>query len=231
MPMTSPARKKEPLPPRTAFTVSVAVHAAIVGALVYVFWSPKPPARVQVFELVSLEAPKLRPLAPKEPDPPAAAPEEPAAPPEAPRLTSDPKTPAPAKPEPKKVRPVQDSSLPVRETPREAVSNSPVQVTNAPGNPRMNFWAGRVKAKIEQRWNPPLGIEVDLPAKTVMRFRVSLEGEISSVEVSQSSGSKLLDDEAKNAILRTATLPPPPVSESFSEDFLQVSYEFIYRGH
>jgi len=235
-PGLAPGRRPESSP-RKAFVVSAGVHAVLLGALVYALWAPKRPVRVEVFELVSLEPPKLRPLAPKTPEPPPPPEEEPKAPtraPEAPKLTSTPKNPVPqSKPEPKRPSPpALDTArnLPVKETPRENANLSPVQVANAPANPRMSFWAGRVKAKIERLWNPPLGIDVDGPAKTVVRFRVSLDGAVSNVEVTQGSGNKQLDDEATRAVKRTETLPPPPVSESFSEDFLQVSYEFIYQG-
>ena len=226
---------RKPASPKKAFVISALVHFVLVAALVTAFWAPKRPPRVEVFELVSLEPPKLRPLAPKNPDPPP-PPEEKVETraPEAPKLTSTPKKPVPqSKPEPKKPPPpTLDTArnLPVKEIPRENSNTSPVQVSNAPANPRMNFWAGRVKAKIEQKWNPPAGIDVNGPAKTVVRFRVSLQGAVSDIEVSQSSGNKQLDDEATRAVKRTESLPPPPVSESFTEDFLQVSYEFIYQG-
>lgn len=231
-----PAAPAAPL--SRAVIASALVHAALAGALVYVFWQPPRPARVEVFELVSLEPPKLRPRAPKTPEPPPPPEEKPleTRAPEAPKLTPTPKNPAaPSKPEPKKPPPpVLDTAknLPVREVARENSTANPVQVTNAPSNPRMSFWAGRVKAKIEQRWNPPVGIDVDGPAKTVVRFRVSLDGIISNVEITQSSGNKQLDDEATRAVKRTESLPPPRtvVPADFSEDFLQVGYEFIYKG-
>jgi protein TonB len=239
-PRQPPARDARPptASPRKALVASALVHAVLAGALVYVFWQPPRPARVEVFELVSLETPKLRPLAPKTPEPPPPPEEKPleTRPPEAPKLTSTPKNPVPSpKPEPKKpTPPVVDTakSLPVKEVARENSNLSPVQVTNAPSNPRMSFWAGRVKAKIEQRWNPPVGIDVDGPAKTVVRFRVSLDGVISNVEITQGSGNRQLDDEATRAVKRTENLPPPRtvVPADFAEEFLQVGYEFIYQG-
>ena len=223
--------------PNRALIVSAIVHAILVGALIYVFWQPPRPPRVEVFELVSLEPPKLRPLAPKTvepPPPPEETPVETRAP-EAPKLTSTPKKPVPpSKPEPTKpAAPTQDTAknLPVREIVRENTNSNPVQVSNAPVNSRMNFWAGRVKAAIGGRWNPPMGIDVEGPAKTVVRFRVSMKGEVSGVEISQSSGNKQLDEEGTRAVKRTENVPPPPVPSDFSEEFLQVSYEFIYQGH
>jgi len=234
----TPVRRAE-TSPRKAFVVSALVHAVLLGALIYALWTPQRPARVEVFELVSLEPPKLRPLAPKTPEPPP-PPEEKKVEtraPEAPKLTSTPKNPVPqSRPEPKRpTPPTLDTAknLPVKETPRENANLSPVQVTNAPSNPRMGFWARRVKTQIEIKWNPPLGIDVDGPAKTIVRFNVPVDGGAASgITLVQSSGNKLLDEEAIRAVKRTETLPPsrsflPP---DFSEDFLQVSYEFIYQG-
>jgi protein TonB len=236
---TRPLESLRPRGPdsRAGWIVSGLIHGVLIAALLYVFWKPAPPARVEVFELVSLEAPKLRPLAPKNPEPPPPPEEkvEETRAPEAPKLTSTPKNPVPAsKPEPKKPPPpVMDTSksLPVKEAVRENANLNSVQVENAPVNSPMNFWAGRVKAKIERLWNPPMGIDVEGLAKTVVSFRVSRSGEVSAVEISKSSGNKQLDEEGTRAIKRIENLPPPPVPESFSEDFLQVRYEFIYHGH
>jgi protein TonB len=239
-PRQPPVRDTRPpvASPRKAVIASALIHAALAGALVYVFWQPPRPARVEVFELVSLETPKLRPLAPKTPEPPP-PPEEKKVEtraPEAPKLTSTPKNPVPSsKPEPKKPPPpVVDTakSLPVKEVARENSNLSPVQVTNAPANPRLSFWARQVKVKIGQRWNPPMGIDVNGVVKTTLRFRVSMDGAISNVEITESSGNKQLDDEATRAVKRTDNLPPPrnSLSPDFSEEFLQVSYEFIYQG-
>jgi TonB family protein len=252
-PSSSPPRPKPPASspgetlrgarndsPRRAWIVSAVVHGILVAALLYVFWKPARPARVEVFELVALETPKLRPLAPKtvEPPPPPEEKKIETRAPEAPKLTSTPTKPVPqSKPEPTKPPPPTadtSKSLPVKEVVRENANLSPVQVTNAPANSRMNFWAGRVKAKIEQKWNPPVGIDVDGPAKTVVRFNVDLDkGAISNVTITTSSGNKLLDEQAVGAVRRTETVPPPRsvLSPDFSEEFLQVSYEFIYQGH
>ena len=215
---------------RRAWIVSALMHVLVIAGLAtFALLAPPPPPTVAIFELVSVEKPKLRPLAPKTPEPPP-----PETPPESRPPVAKPKQPAPPKPEPKVVRPAApDTSLPVRETQREHATNSPVQVSNVPSNPRLAFWAGRVKAIVESKWNPPRGIEVDGPVKTEVRFLVAVEdGVISRVEVGQSSGNKLLDDEAVRAVRRQASLPPPRASlpESFTEEFLQVSYEFVYKG-
>lgn len=207
------------------------VHGAFLVVLFgYALFAPKPKRVVAVFELVSAERPKLRPLAPKDPEPPVEKPPEPTRAPEAPALTSKPKNPVSAsKPEPKVTRPAPpDPTLPVKEVPQENSNNNPVQVSNAPADPRLASWAGRVKRLVEQKWNPPSGVGAENGAKTVISFEVQRDGNIENVTVKQSSGTQLLDDLAKRTIQRLERVAPIP--ESFPGDLLKVSYEFIYNG-
>lgn len=230
-PPSAPRPVADP-PPRTRdrwLAIVLTAHCGVLAALLgYSLLAPKPKPVVAVFELVSAERPKLRPLAPKEPEAPVEKPPEPTRPPDAPALTSKPKTPVtPAKPEPKVVRPAPpDPTLPVKEVAAE--NSNPVQVSNAPSDPRLAFWAGRVKRIVEQKWNPPSGIDAGNGAKTVISFDVQRNGDIENVTVKQSSGSQLLDDLAKRTIQRLEHVAPIP--ESFPGDLLKVSYEFIYNG-
>lgn len=211
-----------------SFVLAVALHVVLIGGVfVWSLFKPKPAPVVAVFELVSVEKPKLRPLAPKSPEPPPEKPAE-SRPPEAPALTPKPKpAPAPAKPEPKTTQPAADPTLPVKDVARENTSHNLV-VSNAPSNPQLSFWAGRVKRLVESRWNPPRGIDVEGPAKTVVSFEVERSGKVGAVEIMHSSGNTLLDDLAKRTIMRLEGIPPIP--ENFPGDLLKVSYEFIYNG-
>jgi protein TonB len=216
--------------PDRSLTVVTLVHGAALALLCgYALFAPKPKPVVAVFELVSAERPKLRPLAPKTPEPPPVEKPPESRPPEAPALTPKPKNPVPAtKPEPKVARPTPpDTTLPVKEVARE--NSSPVQVENSPSDPRLAFWAGRVKKLVESRWNPPSGVDAQNGAKTVISFEVQRNGEIEDVSVKQSSGSVLLDDLAKRTIQRLEKVAPIP--DNFPGDLLKVSYEFIYNGN
>lgn len=205
------------------------LHVALIGGLLaWSFFSPAPQPVVAVFELVSVERPQLRPLTPKSPEPPAEKPAE-SRPPEAPALAPKPKpAPAPAKPEPKATQPAADPSLPVKDVARENTSHNLV-VSNAPSNPMLAMWAGRVKRLVESRWNPPQGIDIPGTAKTVVSFEVERSGTINAVEITSGSGNTLLDDMAKRTILRLEKVPPIP--PNFTGDLLKVSYEFIYSGN
>jgi hypothetical protein len=68
---------------RRSLVVSALLHAGIVAALAcWALFAPAPPPVTAVFELVAMEQPRLRPLAPKAPEPPPEAPPESRPPPE-----------------------------------------------------------------------------------------------------------------------------------------------------
>ena len=216
---------------RPAWLVSLLLHAGVIVMLAaWAVLAPKAPPATAVFELVSTETPKLRPLAPKTPEPPAEAPPE-SRPPPAPVPAPAPKAkPVPSKPDPKHTRPVPpDPNLPVRDAPAENQALSAVKA-NVPSDPRLAFWAARVQKLVEIQWNPPSGLDTPRGTKVVVAFVVSREGgKPGAVEIVQASGSPMLDDLARRAILRLETIPPIP--ESFPEDRLKVSYEFLYNGN
>jgi protein TonB len=215
---------------RRAWVVSALLHAGIVLALAgWALFAPAPPPVTAVFELVSVERPRLQPLAPKAPDPPPEAPPE-SRPPPAPAPAPKPAKPVAAKPDPRNARPVPpDTTLPVRDVPAPNQALSAVKA-NVPSDPRLAFWAARVQRQVEQLWNPPKGIDAPDGAKAVVAFVVSREGgKPDLVEIIKGSGSPMLDDLARRAILRLENIPRIP--ENFPEDRLKVSYEFIYHGN
>lgn len=219
-------------PPAAGWLFSILIHAGVVLALVAVhFWAPPPPpATPVVFELVNVEQPRLRPVAPPTPQPPPETRRPETRPPDPPKLAPKPEQTKPepeqkASPEPE---PAPDTSLPEEDPPPETGRLATTLVANIPSDPRLAFWAGRVRRIVEAQWNPPAGIDVQGRVKTVIGFRVGRGGEISGVEVSDGTGNALLDELAMRTILRVERLPPIP--ESFPEDMLSVSYEFIYQG-
>jgi protein TonB len=214
---------------RKAWIVSALLHAGIVLALAgWALFAPAPPPATAVFELVAVEQPRLRPLAPKAPEPPPEAPPESRPPPE---VAPAPQTKKPvAKPDPRHARPAPpDTSLPVRDAAAQNQALTAVKA-NVPSDPRLAFWAARVQRLVESKWNPPSGLDAARGSKTVVAFQVTRGGgKPAAVEIAKGSGSPMLDDLARNAILRLETIPPIP--ESFPEDRLKVSYEFIYNGN
>jgi periplasmic protein TonB len=224
---------KEPVTQNFAVLISVLVHAlAILFIGLSALLAPHRPSTVPVFEIVNLEKPKLRPLTPKTvkpPEPPPPEPEE-VKPPEAPKLTPKPTNAVqPKKPEPKVVREKEDESKPVKEVVQEQqVLTQPDVQVSVPQDPRLSFWAARVKKKVDQLWNPPAGIDVAGKVKAVITFKVSRDGTITSQSVSESSGNASLDDLALMTIKRLETVPPIP--ENFPNDEIEVGCEFLYQG-
>lgn len=227
------AKGNEPLTQNLATLISVLVHA--LGMLMLglsALLAPHRPSAVPVFELVNLEPPKLRPLTPKvqpPPEPPKPEPE-PTPPPEAPKLTPKPtKAVAVKKPEPKVTKPREpEDKTPPKEVVQEQQVLTPQIVSHVPADPRLSFWASRVKKKAEQLWKPPAGIDILGTVKTVVSFKVTRDGTVQDVQVGTSSGNADLDQLAKETIERMASTPPIP--ENFPDDQIQVSYEFVYAG-
>ena len=231
-----PKAKREshdPLTRNLSVLISVVVHGfAMLMIGISALLAPHRPSAVPVFELVNLEPPKLRPLAPKvEPPPEPPQPEpEPTPPPEAPKLTPKPtQAVQPKKPEPKVTKPREpEDKAPPKETVQEQQVLTPQIVSHVPADPRLSFWASRVKKAAELLWKPPAGIDILGTVKTVVSFKVTREGTIQDVQVASSSGNTDLDQLAQQTIERMGHTPPIP--ENFPEDQIQVSYEFVYAG-
>lgn len=227
------AKPADPLEGKVSILVSFLLHAVGIAFLgMSAFLAPKKPSVVPVFEIVNLEKPKLRPLTPKvqkPPEPPPPEPE-PVKPPEAPKLTPKPsKAPVVKRPEPKvvKEKEPEPDPAPVREViPEQQVLQQ--IVSHVPADPRLAFWAGRVKKKAEMLWNPPTGIETAGQVKTVVSFSVTRDGTVGDAAVATPSGNADLDELALMVIKRMERVPPIP--ENFPEDLIQVSYEFIYSN-
>lgn len=232
-PVRSSTLGKEPLAQNIAVLVSVLVHGfAILMIGLSALLAPHRPSAVPVFELVNLDPPKLRPLTPKTIKPPEPKPPEPepVKPPDAPKLVTKPTNAVqPKKPEPKVVKPKEDDEpKQVKEVVQEQQVLTPQIVSHVPADPRLSFWASRVKKSAELLWRPPSGIDISGTVKAIISFKVTREGQIQDVEVATSSGNGDLDDLAKQTIVRLDHTPPIP--ENFPDDAIQVSYEFVYSG-
>lgn len=225
---------RDPVGRNMALLASVIVHGfAMLGIGLSALLEPHRPSVVPIFELVNLDPPKLRPLTPKTIKPPDPPPPEPQAvkPPEAPKLTPKPTKAVTTKPEPKVVKPRQDDEpKPVKEVVQEQQVLPQAQVQmSVPQDPILSFWAARVKKMVDQRWNPPAGIDVSGQVKAVVTFRVARDGVIVSAEITKTSGSSSLDEQALMTIKRLEKVPPIP--ENFPNDELEVGCEFPYQGH
>jgi protein TonB len=212
--------------------ISIAIHLAVLmGVAAYMVFPPERDVTVPVFEIVDFnERPKLRPLKPKAPPPPPDAPKPPdVEAPEAPKLTSNPEPKPKPPPEPKVVKQERDTTKPVENLDPVVEEMTTTIVSNVPSDPRLSFWARRVKKKVETLWNPPSGVDVKGTAKAIIAFTVQRDGTVKDPELVEGTGNGMLDDLALRTIQRVENTPPIP--DNYPDDELRVSYEFIYQGH
>ncbi len=207
-------------------TFSIAAHVFIcLCILVYVMVNHKKTAEIPVFELVTLEKPRLRPIQPKIKPPEPVAKPEPIKTTEAPKLTPKPIEKTLPKPEPKVVREEVVKEPQVTEVPQEIETSQELQI---PADPRLSFWAKRVKQMVENLWKPPSGIDILQDSKVVVSFIVNRDGSVEEIQISVPTGNALLDELALRTIQRLGKVPPIP--QNYPEDRLQVGYEFVYKA-
>ena len=84
-------------------------------------------------------------------------------------------------------------------------------------------YLGTMVSLIRERWNP----NQQTTGASVVRFTITQDGTITSVDVDRSSGYMALDQSARRAILITGQLPPLPTA--FTGNSLTVRLTFEYR--
>lgn len=193
----------------------VAVHVMPAAALGVERPRPEPPPPEPKPEPAPEPEPQPPPK-PPEPDLPVLPREEPEpTPPPAPRPA-----PAPA-PQAEAPRPDRDRPSGPAGSPSGTAGGSPslgAQVTG-PGGASFpyDYYLDQMLGKIRQSWvRPPVqGIE------TVISFRVLPNGEITEVDIRESSGSRAFDLAALRAVRNASPLPPLPAS--YRENHLTVN--------
>lgn len=184
---------------------------------------------VHVMPAAALGPERPRP-APPEPEPPAPEPgPEPEPPPPPPPPEPDPEIPVLPREEPEPERPPEPRPAPrpapaepePSGTPRGSAAGGPylgAQVVG-PGGAAFPFdyYLDQMLGKIRQSWvRPPVrGIEA------LISFRVLRNGEISEVDIRESSGSRAFDLAALRAVRNASPLAPLPTS--YREDALTVN--------
>lgn len=215
-----------------AATVAVLLHALVVTAAFAVPRLTREPVRPIEYVEVRVLPPQAlgvdRPASEPEPEPPRPTPEpEPDPEPERDETPSlpPPETPPPEQepdpePEPAPAR----SRATERERPGDAGSTEPegspegtpggtsrlgAEVVGADGGAfPYDYYLDRMLSQIHRNWRrPPIeGV------RTVVSFRVQSDGEITEIDVRQSSGSRSFDLAAVRALRNTSPLPPLPAS-------------------
>jgi TolA protein len=87
---------------------------------------------------------------------------------------------------------------------------SDVSQTGAVVSPELAAWNLAAKRRIQSKWVTPSNFR-NRGLATTLELRLSASGElIGTPEVVHSSGDPFFDDNAINAVLKVAPLPPPP---------------------
>lgn len=171
------------------------------------------------------ERPRPTPQTP-EPPPPAPEPEPEPEPVPPPPPKPDPEIPVLPSEEPEAKRPPEPRPAPAPEEPDSGAARGSstggsylgARVVGAGGASfPYDYYLDQMLGKIRQSWmRPPVqGIE------TLITFRVLRNGEITEVEIRESSGSRAFDLAALRAVRNASPLPPLPTS--FREDLLTVN--------
>ena len=71
-------------------------------------------------------------------------------------------------------------------------------------------YGNQVHRKISRNWRIPPGVPLDQGLTTSLSFKVDKSGKVLDVRVTKSSGNSVFDNYCKQAIIRSAPLPPPP---------------------
>ncbi len=71
-------------------------------------------------------------------------------------------------------------------------------------------YSNQVHRKISRNWRMPPGVSTDGSLSTSVLFKVDANGNVNNVTITKSSGNSVFDSFCKQAIVRSAPLPPPP---------------------
>lgn len=223
----SPAFKK-------VLIVSVAFHVLLLIVLplmTKLFWKPAKFERPKTFQLVQVPVPPAPPrkVPVEKPAPkPEPKPEVKPQPKPEPKPTPEPKPQPESKPvESKPVEeptpaPQEDEARPVEENLDELAElfselPAPAQVS-APSDFKYHWYLNNVRQKIEMYWKPPTE---DKTLSVVVRFMIHIDGSISGLSITESSGNSTLDNLAKRAV--TIAAPFGKLPPGFSGDQLDIS--------
>jgi len=87
----------------------------------------------------------------------------------------------------------------------------------------------RLKQRIELIWKyPPEAIVAGLQGNLLLNFTIRQDGQLTDVSLLRSSGYRVLDEEAIQAVREAA--PYSPLPESWHQDRITITGNFIYYG-
>jgi TonB family protein len=215
----APALFEERKPPPEFVAIRI-VPAAALGQIEVP--PPPPPAAAPAPPPPPAAAPPPPPPEPEPEPPPARAPERAPAAPDRPTRSAEPAEPAEPPPAPAQPPPTDPTQLDLTDPSSTA---PPGRLGSPQGNPlatggpteisgfddpdfTYSYYAELMLARIRAHWQrPPLGGDVEM----VVFFRIAKNGQVTDLEIVQSSGYNSFDRAGMRAV-QTATLPPLPAS-------------------
>ena len=222
--------------------VALLLHGLLLAvALFSPRHAPPPPLDIVAVNIVPLQALGVRNPRRPPPRPKAAKPKPPE--PEALAVPPEPAQPEPARPEPTKPKPTPEPTQPTTAPPEpsaqdpssqpssegaaqrqgssrgSALSGSPfgAEVAGIDADFRHDYYVNRMLAMIHSQWVRPAAGEI----RTVLVFTIQRNGEITQLEMKESSGHNGFDLAAMRAVRNASPLLPLPTS--YQKDTLTVT--------
>lgn len=211
----------------TAMLATIALHVAVLALAMI--------ARTHIMPSKAADSLSVFTV-PPEPTPPAQPPVAPSpeprrdTPPPAPEVALPP-PPAPVPPEtPQAAQPVRLPAPPPPPTPQVAPPAPTPPPPPRPASAPDVTWESRLLAHIDRHKRYPRVVGSRRPVgTTLVAFRLSRGGAVSSLRVERSSGNALLDRAALETVARAAPLPEIPPDRPGELD-MSVPIEFYMRG-
>jgi len=88
-------------------------------------------------------------------------------------------------------------------------------------------YSNQVHKKISRNWRIPPGVPTDGGISTSLVFKVDASGNVNNVRITESSGNSVFDNYCRQAIIRSAPLPPPPAE--LAEEAKNRGIELTFR--
>lgn len=216
-------------------TGSIAVHGALMAAVLVVPATRHNVAPIEDTMVVALAgpmasapAPRVGPPAPQAPEPaPALAP----APKEAHTVRKVPilkpkEKPAKATESPTPTPPAAPTAAdqPSPHNAKPAAVSGAVTATLGGGDTSLGWYGAAVKAALESVWAKPYLEDEHETASVVVTFDIARDGTTRNIRILQSSGIPSLDRSAQRAVIEASPLPAVP--QSWTEDTIPVTMRF-----
>jgi protein TonB len=135
-------------------------------------------------------------------------------------------------PPPKKAKPAEPrEETPPPALPYTAIGNAGLrgQVAVDALDFEFTYYLVLVRNKIAQNWTPPSGLaQGGAPARAVVYFKISRDGQVAAVQLESGSGIDFFDRTAVRAVVLSDPLPPLPLAYSAAD--LGVHFGFEVGG-